>query len=998
MKKRLIALILLMCMLIGAFPVSAAENTAAEEVKMKFVDVDENHSAYNAILYLFQNGIINGKSETLFCPNDFLKREELAKILSLGFKLSDSNNSPVFYDVPAGIWYAPFVQLVSATGFMKGVSETQFGTGSFLSRQDMAVILHRFLEKQKVDLTSQSSVVYADDEKIADYAKKAINSLSAVEVMEPRDNNLWCPTASITRAETAQALYNALTLRKKQSESKGRYGDASQYNPPYTVTTDDKLAELMPVPFDVDIWPRKEIIYEDFEDEDYGVLKRAMVPSTASFSKEGGYNGGGCLVMKGSDSGALNTTFSWKADASELAPGDFLVFSAMIKGEGTSGSGHYRGRMSIYNEKNEWLDETHTFQVKKDSDWTEYQYTLMVPETVNALKEPEFFTVNLHAYILNMTGTISFDDFKLYKVEFTPMDTVLMTPNYKGIIKGEDGVGDISLRAYVNELNGLYDLNDFKMTSQIVDAEGKVYANSESDTVTSVMDVYFSSKDLPMGGDYWIETIITYKETGEELQRQEWRLHKREADFETEIGIDEYGRVTRNGEPYFPISVYNWMNYDDIYDIAESGVVDNVNEATMQWYYNYGTDESHQKWVQMLEDKDMTVSFATGSMAFSNIYTGVVKERVKQQTDVRGLLEKLVNNYKDLPNLFSYYIFDEQNAMRYGEELAWVREIIEQNDLDHPTMCAIDNPIFARPGICSKTSDFLGYDPYPATGKPNQNLAMVYNRLSEAKKLNPNRPIYAILQLFWYSGRGDLRGPTKDEYRNMAFQAILAGSCMLDAYAYSEAYNYPSPGKAKGEEWKEWAEVYEEIQYLEPIILSVDPTPYYEVKGGDKWLNTMARRYDGKSYLFTVNNTNAAQSAMIYLDGVKKIKGMYSKKEYEADDSGCFEIEWDAYETEVFEYEQSDYKSPHAELTTFGLTDSILGDAESEVSFFTVPQDKIEFDYNARISDYATLYINGEKVENIGKLNLEELSEINVKVLSEDGRFKTEKTFLIKRS
>ena len=131
-----------------------------------------------------------------------------------------------------------------------------------------------------------------------------------------------------------------------------------------------------------------------------------------------------------------------------------------------------------------------------------------------------------------------------------------MTPNYKGIIKGEGGIGDIALRAYISDSNGYYDLNDFKIVTQIVDKEKNVLLKSESNTVTSVMDFYFSSDTLPMGGDFYIETILYWKESGEQLQMRDWDLHKREADFTTTIGFDEYGRVTKNGEPTFLIGSY----------------------------------------------------------------------------------------------------------------------------------------------------------------------------------------------------------------------------------------------------------------------------------------------------------------------------------------------------------------------------------------------------------------------------------------------------------
>ena len=59
--------------------------------------------------------------------------------------------------------------------------------------------------------------------------------------------------------------------------------------------------------------------------------------------------------------------------------------------------------------------------------------------------------------------------------------------------------------------------------------------------------------------------------------------------------------------------------------------------------------------------------------------------------------------------------------------------------------------------------------------------------------------------------------------------------------------------------------------------------------------------------------------------------------------------------------------------------------------------DKTEVEYSAKTSDYASLFINEQKAEKTGKLNLEGLSEIKVKVVSEDGRFETEKTYKIVR-
>ncbi len=989
MKSKWIALVLAAVLCIGSVPVLAEETEEfADETKINFSDVSEEDEAYDAVMYLAEQEIITGKSETEFYPQDSIKREEAAKIFVNAFGLSAKDDAPIFYDVPANIWYASYVSVVAAHGFMQGVSETEFGIGNILARQDLAVILKRFLDEGNVDLTGGTSVIYADSTEVSDYAKNAVETLCAKGIIDGREDNLWCPREEATRAETAIAIYRALMFKKEYNDSLGRMAPMSQYDGPYDVPTDDRLSELRPAPFDASALPQMELAYEDFEDSDYGVLTASGFGTVAVFDSENGYESKGCIKVTGSSHAQMR----YKAAPGEFQPGEWLVFTAMVKGEGISGSGDYRNLISVYDDNGKWVTEAGV-KIKKDTEWTECQQLVMVKEVVNALTETEYYTIGLGAYMNNLTGTCYFDNFKLSKVVLPPMDTVLMTPNYKGIVKGDDGVGDIALRAYINDGNGYYDFNNLKLTAQIADQDHNVLLKSESDTITNVMDIYFSSKTLPMGGDYYLETILSDKDSGEELQKRDWALHKREADFETTIGYDEYGRITKNGEPVFPVASYCAAPYAPyVKDFSESGVVDGASHSGVGWYYKYGTSEEYRGYINKLAENGVDMWLNTGDM-WLNGSTGEISSRVKNYDDIRGLLTKIVNNFKDLPNLFSYYIWDERNPVRQGDELTWINRIIDSLDLNHPTTCAVDTDQETRPGVYSRTADFLGYDPYPFTGKEDQDLSLIYDRLMVAKQTNPNRPIYLIPQGFWYNKRGDLRGPNLDELRCMVFQGLCADICMICTYRYGQT---PSPGRTPEEEWEIQKSLYGEIQYLEPIILSVLPAPYYEVKGGGEWLNTIAKRYDGKSYLFTVNNENESKYARIYLDGVNKIQGMYSKKTYTADADGWFTLEFDGYATEIFEYEQADYKSSHAELTRFGLSDCMLADSESD-AYFLIPEDMKEAEYNCAISDQAALYINGNKAEKSGKIDLAGLSEIKVKVVSEDGRSMTEKTFPIQR-
>lgn len=771
----------------------------------------------------------------------------------------------------------------------------------------------------------------------------------------------------------------------------GRMAGISQYNPPYDVITDDRLAESKPEVFDADNFPKTELCYEDFNDEDFGsLIKHGFSSENIVFDNQNGYSGGS-LKITGEEGKEIYPSFRWQDSEGKLKAGDYLVLSARMRAENVSGDGNFCAKLAIYDE-NGWLSESWGQNQRENIDWTEISWILAIPE--NADKEiTQNYSIGLGAYVNNISGTFYFDDFKLSKIQFEPMSTVLMEPVYKGIIKGEGKQADIRLRAYIDDGNGFYDLSKFSFTSQITDNNHNVLVKTECENVKEVLDVCFSSDKLPMGGDFYLESILTYKTTGNIVQKSEWTLHKRAGDFETKIGIDDYGRVTKEGVPYFPISVINSEKYDDaVNDFTKSGVIDVYMHHGMGWYYNWAENESYRNAVNKLSENYMDIVLSFGTLVMET-ETDMLKNRIENQDDLRALTTKIVNNFKDLPNLFSYYTFDEMDAMRYGQETEWARKIIESLDLDHPTTCAIDALAPHRPGIYAKTSDFLGYDPYPVTGKEGQDISAVYKIIKEAKELNPQRPVYAILQGFCYSERGDLRPPNKEEFKNMAFQAIMAGACMIDMYSYRNLQNTEN----WEETWAYYKEVFADIKALEPVILSNSLSPYIEVKNAGEWLNTKTYCHDGKSYLFAVNNQNETKTATLYLDGADEIKGKYSGKTYLKDGNGNFTITLDGYEVEVFEYMAADFKSSEAELLHFSLADSVTLNMES-VPQIIIPQYKKEIAYSSKISDNAKLFINGKEAEPKGVINIEELDEILIRIVSENGEKQTEKSFFLKRN
>ena len=179
-----------------------------QTINMKFIDLDSVPWAYTAISALTEMGVISGKSETLFMPEETITREEFAKlcVCALGGKVSGKN---VFSDAKADEWYNGYINAAFEMGICKGVSDGVFGVGQNVSRQDIAVMLYRMIEGKT---NTEANVNFADSERIADYAREAVEQLAGLGIINGVGANRFAPNDSATRAEAAKMLYGIVNI------------------------------------------------------------------------------------------------------------------------------------------------------------------------------------------------------------------------------------------------------------------------------------------------------------------------------------------------------------------------------------------------------------------------------------------------------------------------------------------------------------------------------------------------------------------------------------------------------------------------------------------------------------------------------------------------------------------------------------------------------------------------------------------------------------------
>lgn len=185
------------------------------DLQIQFTDIDDVSWAKTDILSLAMKGIVNGKTKTVFAPNDHISREEYSKIMSLAFGFYDENAMAEFNDISTEDWSYRYIASMYKEGCITGYPDGSFGGKNNISRQDIAVILYRLMQKNKY-LPQLDSVAnsFGDYEEIDDYAKNAVLMLSHEGVINGSDGN-FNPKQSATRAEVCVIVNRALNYINK---------------------------------------------------------------------------------------------------------------------------------------------------------------------------------------------------------------------------------------------------------------------------------------------------------------------------------------------------------------------------------------------------------------------------------------------------------------------------------------------------------------------------------------------------------------------------------------------------------------------------------------------------------------------------------------------------------------------------------------------------------------------------------------------------------------
>lgn len=186
------------------------ENADVLPKPQTFSDIQNVTWAQEAIEALADVGVISGKEKGVFAPNDSVTREEFIKIIIGAFKLMDENAEVDFGDVASNRWSYKYIASAYQLGIVTGTGDNFLPDGK-MSREDMAVVIYRVFELSGVEIGGEN-IRFADERIISNYAKEAVEKLSAMKIISGMGDGTFAPKENVTRAQAAKVVYGLLNI------------------------------------------------------------------------------------------------------------------------------------------------------------------------------------------------------------------------------------------------------------------------------------------------------------------------------------------------------------------------------------------------------------------------------------------------------------------------------------------------------------------------------------------------------------------------------------------------------------------------------------------------------------------------------------------------------------------------------------------------------------------------------------------------------------------
>lgn len=180
-------------------PISSAKPAQTQRLS----DISE-HWARDSITELLDLGIVSGREDGNFYPEDNITRAEFSKILAGIMNLEiNTASSQKFSDVEPLVWYYECISALCENGIMEGYTDNTFRPDNNITRQEMAAAIYRVLKKEEIAMDAEGE--FSDMAEVNEYARTAVLRLGGLEIISGYEGK-FRPADKLTRAEAATVM------------------------------------------------------------------------------------------------------------------------------------------------------------------------------------------------------------------------------------------------------------------------------------------------------------------------------------------------------------------------------------------------------------------------------------------------------------------------------------------------------------------------------------------------------------------------------------------------------------------------------------------------------------------------------------------------------------------------------------------------------------------------------------------------------------------------
>ena len=192
---------------------------SAEEKALPFSDVSEKSWYYDAVREAYEQGLMKGKSDSVFDPGGNVTRAEFVTVLMRmsGDEAPESGSD--YKDVKPANWFYSAVCWANASGIVNGYEDHTFRPNANIKRSEMATLIDRFVSYKSYTLgDDETAAASFPDVKGTEWFAASVENLRQSGLFKGNDKGEFRPNAYATRAETA-TLFTRLAEKIRESES-----------------------------------------------------------------------------------------------------------------------------------------------------------------------------------------------------------------------------------------------------------------------------------------------------------------------------------------------------------------------------------------------------------------------------------------------------------------------------------------------------------------------------------------------------------------------------------------------------------------------------------------------------------------------------------------------------------------------------------------------------------------------------------------------------------